>query len=203
MSNEDRRDASLSNQGPRAPRLVRPIILLFLAASIVATVFMLVAKGGGSAEAYRDEMRDSPSPSNLHTTTSIDEQGELIARLKEILITREQAYRKKNPETLKEIYTVDCPCLESDSNAIRELIDANYVWVGGESSVQVRRTDRVTARMWIIIADLSSEPLRVETESGRLIRSEPRGRDLFQFVLARPAGSTKWMLGRASSYKDG
>jgi hypothetical protein len=63
--------------------------------------------------------------------------------------------------------------------------------------------ERVTARMWIIVADFTSEALRIETESGRLVRTEPRGSDLFQFVLAMPTGSSQWLLGRASSYENG
>ena len=55
--------------------------------------------------------------------------------------------------------------------------------------------------MWIVVADFNSEALRIETESGRLVRTEPLGSDLFQFVLARPMGSTQWLLGRASSYE--
>jgi hypothetical protein len=113
------------------------------------------------------------------------------------------AYRKRDPELLREIYTVDCPCLESDSNAIRELIREDYVWVGGETSIRVRSSKQVTESMWIIIADFSSEPLRIQTVSGRTVRNEPGGSDLFQFVLAKPSGSTQWLLGRATSYKDG
>ena len=98
---------------------------------------------------------------------------------------------------------MDCPCLESDSNAIRELIREDYVWVGGETSIRVRSSELVTEKMWIIIADFSSEPLRIQTESGRAVRNEPRGSNLFQFVLAKPPGSTQWLLGRATSYETG
>jgi hypothetical protein len=135
--------------------------------------------------------------------TPIDSKSELVARLKEILAMRERAYQDRDLKVLKRIYTIDCPCLKSDSNAIRELIRRNYGWVGGETSLRIRKTERVTARMWLIIADFGSAPLRIETESGRLIREEPQGQDLFQFVLAKPIGSTQWLLGRASSYEDG
>ena len=163
----------------------------------------VVSKNDRAAKASGVPVVDPPPTSASPLSTSVDEQTELVSRLREILAIREQAYHKRNPELLKEIYAVDCPCLASDTNAIHELISANYTWIGGEASIRVRRTERVTARMWMIIADFSSEPLRVETQSGRLIRSEPRGRDLFQFVLAKPTRSTQWLLGRASSYKDG
>jgi hypothetical protein len=139
----------------------------------------------------------------LRTTTTLDPQAELVARLREILARREAAYSQRDPDILKQIYTVDCPCLKSDSNAIRELVSEDYIWVGGETSIKVRRLERVTARMWIIVADFTSEALRIETESGRLVRTEPRGSDLFQFVLAMPTGSSQWLLGRASSYENG
>jgi hypothetical protein len=149
-----------------------------------------------------DEGSDAPTL-QAPTTTSIDPQTELVDRLEEILARREAAYDQRDPDILKEIYTVDCPCLKSDYNAIRELISEDYVWVGGETSIDVRRLEQVTERMWIIVADFTSEALRIETESGRLVRAEPRGSDLFQFVLARPMGSTQWLLGRASSYESG
>lgn len=202
MPNEDHQVTAPLAKASKVPRYARITIALLLVGGLVTAAFMVI-RDGGSAKASKSEVRDPTPASRSHTPKSINEQGQLIARLKEILATREQAYRKKDPEALKGVYTVDCPCLESDSNAIRELISANYVWVGGETSVRVRRIDRVTARMWSIIADFSSEPLRVETESGRLIRSEPRGRDLFQFVLVKPTGATRWLLGRASSYRDG
>lgn len=154
-----------------------------------------VANGSGS------DVRDPPSSSQ--TATTVDEKEELVSRLEEILAIREQAYRSRDPRILDEIYTVDCPCRKSDSNAIRELIKENYVWVGGETSIRVRRAERVNERMWIIVADFRSDALRIETESGRLIRSESQGQDLFEFVLAKPVGSTRWLLGRASAFEDG
>ena len=141
--------------------------------------------------------------SSAQTTTTLGERDELVDRLKEILSKREEAYRERNIKTLQEIYTSDCPCLESDSNAIHELRKKGYVWVGGETSIRVRRLEQVSPRMWTIVADFTSAPLRIETESGRLVRSEPSGTDLFQFVLAMPTGSEEWLLGRASSYRGG
>ena len=202
MPNDDNRATVPSTKGPAAFRYAWTIIVLLLVVGF-ALAAMLVSKDDQAVNAAGRPVLDQPSASASPSTTSIDEETELVTRLREILATREQAYDKRDPELLKEVYTVDCPCLESDSNAIRELISSDYVWVGGETSVRVRRTERVTPRMWMVIADFSSEPLRVETKSGRLVRSEPRGRDLFQFVLAKPTGSTQWLLGRATSYKDG
>jgi hypothetical protein len=63
--------------------------------------------------------------------------------------------------------------------------------------------ERVNSRLWLVIADFDSAPLRIETESGELVRQEPAGSDLFQFALAKLAEATEWLLGRASSYRDG
>jgi hypothetical protein len=147
-----------------------------------------------------DAMSTTPS---APTTTTLNEQDELVGRLKEILAKREEAYRKRDVQMLHEIYTVDCPCLESDSNAIQELKKEGYIWVGGETSIKVRNLKQVSPRIWAVVADFTSAPLRIETESGRLVRTESSGTDLFQFVLAMPTGSEEWLLGRASSYQGG
>jgi hypothetical protein len=200
MPNEDPRSTALLRRGPKAyhPTWVLMAILMM---GVLGVAVFAVSRADRTAKAPRGGAFNQPTTSN--TVTSVDEQGELVARLKEILAARERAYRTRDPEILKKIYTVDCPCLESDTNAIRELIDADYVWVGGRTSVRIRRTEQVTTRMWTLVADFSSEDLRIQTRSGQLIRSEPKGRSLFQFILARPIGSTEWLLGRAIAYKGG
>jgi hypothetical protein len=177
--------------------------VLIIGALLLVLAFVVTRNdnGDGKATAERGDVVATTTPTP--TTAGIDPQTELVTRLREILARREAAYYKRNPEILREIYTVDCPCLKSDFNAIRELVREDYVWVGGETSIDVRSLDRVSARMWIVVARFTSEALRMETESGRLVRAEPRGSDLFQFLLAKPTGSTQWLLGRASSYEKG
>jgi hypothetical protein len=185
----------------RGPIRGRWILITALVAASLLLAVLVTRDDDGAAEATRTDL--SVPPASSQTTTNFDPQTELVTRLREILSQREEAYRKRDPEILKNIYTVDCPCLESDSKAIRELLSKGYIWVGGQTSIRARRMERVTNRMWIVVATFDSESLRIETESGRLVRTEPRGSDLFQFVLAKPAGSNQWLLGRASSYKDG
>lgn len=200
MPNEDQSVATPPPMGSGRRR--RPWVIfaaLALAGLLVAVVTTLT--DDEASDGSRSEGLGS-SPSEQSSTT-VDSEEELVSRLEEILAIREQAYRSRDPEILNEIYSVGCPCLKSDSNAIRELIREGYVWVGGETSIRVRRAERVTERMWIIVADFHSEALRIETESGGLVRSEPRGQDLFEFVLAKPAGSTQWLLGRAAASEDG
>jgi hypothetical protein len=126
----------------------------------------------------------------------------VIGRLREILRIRDEAFRERNLENLRDVYTTDCPCLEGDRNAIKELIDNNYHMIGGTTSIEVKKASQVNGSLWLVIANFKSAPLRIETEDRRLIREEPRGSDLFQFALSRPSGSSDWLLGRATAYQD-
>jgi hypothetical protein len=185
-------------RGPSRAVWTAAILSALLLATIAA---LLAARGDGQAAGSLPPPPSSP-PTTAATTT-IDPQTEVVARLKEILKVREQALRDRNARLLSAVYTVDCPCLEGDTNAIKELLGKNYYLVGGTTSIRVRRVERVNSRLWLVIADFDSAPLRIETESGELVRQEPAGSDLFQFALAKPVDSAEWLLGRASSYKDG
>ena len=136
------------------------------------------------------------------TNTTLEVRTEVVERLKEILQVRNQAFHERDAKILEEVYTVDCPCLEGDRNAIKELTANNYHMVGGTTSVRIRKANRVNARLWLVVADFRSTPLRIEAEDNKLIREESGGRDLFQFALSKPAGSSEWLLGRATVYKD-
>jgi hypothetical protein len=143
------------------------------------------------------------STAAIPTSTTLDTRTELTQRLVEILKIRDKAFQTRDRQSLKDIYTVDCPCLEGDGNAIQELIDNDYHIVGGATSIRVRRVSSASARLWLIVADFRSAPLRVETKDGKLIREEPGGSELFQFALSKPNGSHEWLLGRATAYRDG
>lgn len=186
----------------RPPR--RPIILGSIAVLVSAVFVVAAISARGDGEILGTAPTESSVvPTTLAPTTTVALRTELVSRLRDILGIRESAYQKRNTAVLNTIYTADCPCLESDSNAIRELLRERNVWVGGSSKIRVRRLEQVTNRQWIIVATFESESLRIETESGQLVRTEPAGSELFQFVLAKPQESAQWLLGRASSYKDG
>jgi hypothetical protein len=137
------------------------------------------------------------------TTTTIDTRTEVTHRLVEILKIRDRAFKERERQLLKDIYTVDCPCLEGDGNAIKELIDNDYHMLGGAISIKVRRVSKASERLWLIVADFRSAPLRIETKDGKRIREEPGGSELFQFALSKPTGFREWLLGRATAYRDG
>ena len=58
-------------------------------------------------------------------------------------------------------------------------------------------------RLWLVVADFRSSPLRIETKDGKLVRVEPGSSELFQFALSKPNGAREWLLGQATAYKDG
>jgi hypothetical protein len=170
---------------------------------MVAVAAVLVTRGDGQAAGSPSPTPSSPQPTASPTTTTLDPQTEVVARLREILRVRDQALHDRNAGLLSAVYTVDCPCLEGDTNAIEELVGKHYRLVGGATSIRVRRIERVTGRLWLVIADFGSAPLRIETEGGEVVRREPAGSDLFQFALAKPVDATEWLLGRASPYRGG
>jgi hypothetical protein len=175
---------------------------------LLAAVLLVALFGAFLWTRQEDKRVTSPStatPSSveaLPTSTTRDTRDEVVERLQQILRVRDKAFRERNAEILEELYTTDCPCLEGDRNAIRELTENNYHVVGGTTSVRVRRIERVTDRAWLVIGDFRSAPLRIEAEDSRLIREEPAGSDLFQFALSKPTGSQEWLLGQATAYRD-
>lgn len=146
--------------------------------------------------------RTQSSARDSSTITTLSTRTEVIGRLNEILGIRDRAFRNRNVKLLEDIYTVDCPCLEGDKNAIDELLINNYHMVGGTTSIRVHRANKVNARLWLVIADFRSAPLRIESEDNKLVREETGGSDLFQFALSKPASSNEWLLGRATAYED-
>lgn len=193
MPNEDHGVHSAPSQ-----RLLAAGLVTILLVGLVLTV--LVTREDGRATGSTVAPSSSAA---LPTTTSLDTRTELSRRLTEILEIRDKAFRDRDIQLLNDIYTVDCPCLEGDGNAIEELVENDYHIVGGATSIRLRRTTRASERLWLIIADFQSEPLRIEAEDGRLIREEPAGSELFQFALSRPKGSSEWLLGRATAFRDG
>jgi len=98
---------------------VRLVLYLGLAVLSVGLVLASLAVGNdGTATSSPTDSSAAPEPSQ--TTSSADVEAELVARLRGILAQRDEAYRTRDPQLLKRIYTVDCPCLESDTNAIRD-----------------------------------------------------------------------------------
>ena len=165
---------------------------------VVAVVAVFATRGDGDAAG---STAPEPPPSQTTaaaTTTTIDTETEVVARLREILRVRDRALETRNPNLLASIYTVDCPCLTGDRDAIRRLRRAREVWRGVSTSIRVQKLERVNANLWIINAFFVAAPFNVESESGDLIRKNPEERHLSRFVLARLANDGEWLLGHVS-----
>jgi hypothetical protein len=193
---------------PNEDHPTRPATVRRIAVAVFLAIVLLVILLGAVLLSREDDVGRAATtvrPSSIDaspTSTTLEVRTEVIERLKEILQIRDEAFRERDAEILEDVYTVDCPCLEGDRNAIKELTDNNYHMVGGTTSVQIRKANQVSARLWLVVADFRSAPLRIEAEDNKLIRKESGGSDLFQFALSKPAGSNEWLLGRATVYKD-
>jgi hypothetical protein len=174
----------------------RRLATLGLAASLTAALLAVISFAGEDNNLALTRPESLESSSSLVRSSTTPRQ--LVSRLREILQIRETAYRSRNPDLLRSIYSSDCPCLASDETAIYELLQRAYMWDGIETSIEIRRVTRLHERLWTVTAIFRSESLRIETENGRLIRKEPAGSDLFEFTLVKPRDAHKWLLGRAS-----
>jgi hypothetical protein len=159
-----------SHPTPRYRRLAGAIAVLLAAGSLLAAL-VVRSKDEGPSVIAADEPPTSSTA--VPSTTSPSIRNELLDRLREILAIRDRAFRTRNAKLLDDIYTADCPCRVGDKSAINELARNNYRIIGGATSIEARRLERVTDRLWLIIADFRSAPLRIETEGKRLIRVEP------------------------------
>jgi hypothetical protein len=114
-----------------------------------------------------------PSIKALSTSSTLNPRVEVLERLRNILRIRDEAFQDRDAEILRDVYTNDCPCLEGDGNAIQELINNSYHMVGGATSIKLQKASQVNERLWLVIADFRSAPLRIETEDNKLVRGSP------------------------------
>jgi hypothetical protein len=186
--------------GPSRTAWVAATVVVLLVVAAVAAVLM--TRSDGEAAGSPSSVPSIPPTTASLTTTTVDTETEVVARLREILRVRDVAYLQREAELLKTIYTSDCPCLAGDGNAIKQLLKDKAVWVGASTSIRVEKLERVNERLWIVIAIFDGAPFRIETESGQLIRSVEGKSELFRFVLAKTATHSEWMLGYAAPVKD-
>jgi hypothetical protein len=173
------------------------LAILVLVALLTGVLLSREEDAGRTAPTMRQSSAEAST-----TSTTLEARAEVIERLREILEIRDKAFHERDPKILEDVYTVDCPCLKADRNAINELTVNDYHLVGGTTSIKIRRANQVNGRLWLVVADFRSAPLRIEAKDNRLIREEPEGSDPFQFALSKPAGSNEWLLGRATAYRE-
>jgi hypothetical protein len=142
------------------------------------------------------------NPNDPATTTvpTVAERTEILLRLQEVLAIRDQAILTRNADLLDGIYTVDCKCLEDGRSLIQQLRKERIVWKGVRTRIVVEETDEVNDRLWTVVATVTTPSVRIETESGQLVRVVPPERNLVRFGLARPLNGEEWLLGHASTF---
>ena len=192
MPNDDRVEG-------KAPRRVFILAGLLIGLGIAAAILAFAIQSDSSAP---DAASSQPPPSLAVTTTSLAEKDAVVSRLNAILEERDRAYRDRDVGLLRKVYSIDCPCLRGDGDAIRQLLKDDAVWKGASTSVRVKKLEKVNDRLWIVVADFIASPFRIETESGDLVRTVDGRTELFRFVLARPTSGQSLVLGFAASVDE-
>jgi hypothetical protein len=193
MTNEDLPDPSATSAAFPARRLT--VVLLAIAVTAVVVVGFVTRNDDEPSSSSPSLPSETPSSA---TPTTIAMRAEITARLREILDVRDKALLERDPELLSDIYTTDCKCLEDGRVLIMQLRKEGIVWKGVETSVTVRNAEEVNERLWILTAVVATPLVRVETESGRLVRTVPPEQNLVRFALAKPQNEEEWLLGHAS-----
>jgi hypothetical protein len=193
MPGEDHEGLPATGNPSRRYHLLTPLLALVIVA-VVAVLFLReddppVAPGSPTP----------PSEATLvpHTTTP-DVEAEVVTRLREILQTRERAFRVRDASLFESIYSSDCPCLRAGRDAIAALKKENILWRDRSISILVKSASSLNERLWEVDALFLSDPFRIETEEGRLVREAPAERLRYRFLLVRASEADPWLLGNAS-----
>jgi hypothetical protein len=149
----------------------RHLITIGLTASLAAALLAVISITG------EDDKHALTTPESIESSSSAAARStttprQLVSRLREILRIREAAYRSRNPDLLRSVYSSDCPCLASDEKAIYELLQRAYIWDGIETSVEIRRVTkycRREVRAWwscgagllVVVVESAKKPVEV------------------------------------------
>ena len=196
----------MQNDQPRAFRsptsgLRKAFGLAVLLGGLAVVVAVIAVARTSDPESAALPTEPTESRSTETTATTIGEEDQVVARLREVLKVRDRAYRSRDASLLRKIYTPDCPCLRGDERAIEQLLKDDAVWVSSSTSVSIRKVDRESDRLWIVEAMFEASPFRIETESGSLIRAVEGQRRLFRFALVRTTDESL-LLGIADPVDD-
>ena len=192
---------------PQTPSEAPPLVTRrsqVLVVCLVVVVALLAAIG--VVVTRTENVTSSPSSTGAPaevattTTTAASKEDEIETRLREILKVRDRALLARNAELLDKVYTIDCGCLKDGRALIRQLRKEKVVWRGVTTKVTIQEAEEVNERLWTVVATVETPLVRIETESGKLIRNVPPERNLVRFALARPQGEREWLLGHASSF---
>jgi hypothetical protein len=188
---------------PRGPSR-RTAWLAAAAVALLVVVAIVTVVVNRSDDVTGSPAPEPPSPrATAAPTTTIDTQTEVVARLREILIVRDKALLSRNVSLLDGIYTVDCNCLKDGRTTIRRLRQDKVIWKGLLTELTVQQVERVNGRLWTVIGVLSTPAVRIESESGVLIRVIPPESNQLRFAMARPVDVDEWLLGHVSLLNKG
>jgi hypothetical protein len=170
---------------------------------VAAAAAVLATRGEDPPAATLPPTPSSPPATVAATSTTIDPRTEVVARLKEILKVRDQALLNRNASLLDAIYTVDCNCLQDGRTAIQRLRQERVVWKGLSTRLAVQQIEHINDRLWTITGVLSTTAVRIERESGELVRVIPPERNQLRFALAKPLDANEWQLGHVTLLNEG
>jgi hypothetical protein len=192
-------DSHYSSPTPSAPprRYLFPGALIAL--MIVGVALHLIARGDNQAATSPPETSLTATTTAPSTTAIPDTKNEVITRLREILQVREQAFSKRDASLFDDVYTSSCPCLRAGRDAIAALRKEKILWQDRSISIEVQSARSIDNRLWEVIALFASDPFRIETEKGELVREAPAERLRYRFLLVRTSDTEPWRLGNASS----
>jgi hypothetical protein len=191
MTNEDQQPSTVARSARRY------LVVAILMALSIGAVLLVATRG----EEPVDASSSSPSRSEgtiTPTTRPPAPEVEVVARLREILDIREQAFRQRDASLFDEVYTSECPCLRAGRDAIAALKKENVRWTNRSISIEVESAKGVNNRLWEVVALFVSDSFRIETENGILVRDVPAERLRYRFLLVRFSDADPWKLGSAS-----
>ena len=198
LKNDPQSPPSALSGSSRRGRLSAAVITFVVASSAVG---FLVSQGDNNPSPIpSDQVAGSGTTSTTSTATTISTQIEVTSRLREILQVRDEALLARDADLLSGIYTVDCECLEDGRALINQHLQKKIFWRGVRTEVAVTSTEEVNDRLWIVVATIQTPSVRIETESGQLIRIVPPERNRVRFALAKPQNEKEWLLGHASTF---
>lgn len=181
-------------------RPIRRYLLLtaLLALLVVGVAAVFIARNDDLGASPSSAAPNPESTSAPTTTRATSQRDEVIVRLQQIIDVRERAFRERNARLFDEVYSSDCPCLEAGRDAIAALRREKVQWKGRATSLEVINAQRINDRLWEAVAIFRSDPFRIETESGILVREVPAERLRYRFLLVRTSRENPWRLGDAS-----
>ena len=168
-----------------------------LALLIIFTVTTRMIRSSESHTPPASVVTNDPAKPTVPNTTIVM-RDEVVGRLHQIFRIRDRAIQTRDARVLKEIYTVDCPCLKGDQALIKRLKNEKLVWQGVKVSLVIERTEQVNDRLWIVNALVKTSSFEIRRESGATVRGVPSGQEHSRFAVSRPVGQDTWLLGQAS-----